>query len=155
MSRITLKQVLEVIDGEIASLPTIATVIRLGGNNCDVQPAIDRLVRAREFVEAELKMRGEPVYQHKLKTDKIKWFDCSKEIYEAMESNEHDREHFDRRILYTAPPAPKIEVTDAMTNRLACWMIAQCCECAAPTHAKDRWVRQARLALKDVLKETP
>ena len=52
----------------------------------------------------EARERAVPVYQHRNKNGPMRqWFDCSEETFMAMEHNEHDREHFDRRVLYTHP----------------------------------------------------
>ena len=116
MDKTALTQVLEVIDGEIASLPAIATVIRLGGNNCDVQPAIDRLVRIKEFVETELKTHGEPVEyqarrQNTLTGEWGEWTKVSHKDHDeiAADLNPNHILKYEARKLYTAPLAPEHE----------------------------------------------
>ena len=109
------------------------------------------LERWADAIDAELKSRREPVGSlHVFRDEDGTLFRPEFINPDVLPVGDH--------VLYLAPPAPKIEVTDAMVNKLTCWMIAQFGECAAPTHHKDRiawWDKHARSALEAALKDTP
>lgn len=73
----------------------------------------------RQFADLlEAQEKAVPVYQHRSKNGpRIQWFDCSEETFTAMEHNKHDREHFNRRILYTHPASSNAErLAEALRN---------------------------------------
>jgi len=87
-----------------------------------------------DAIDAEIKARGEPVHQVRLQGPINAWVDVHAE-------SSADYGNDVKRSLYTAPPAPKIEVTDAMVRNLA--------------RAMERDESEARAYLEAALKDTP
>jgi len=109
-------------------------------------------VAMADAIDAELKAHGEPVaYQARWRSHSnrpfCEWEEVDKDSYEA--EVESPNKNWEFRALYTAPPAPKIEVTVAMAKRAI-----EARNAYLQEHPGDT-VDSMIAALEAALKETP